>query len=148
MNNVITGNSAIHGGGLYLLHSSSIIANNILAGNEACDGGAVYLSSFSYPTIANNTLTRNTAEAGGGMYLSCESAPVIANARNDVAACNAVRAFINALEALSGKHIPEAEAAALVEMAHQTLEFLGCSDKHGRDSDLRWFGRERPGHSR
>ena len=78
----------------------------------------------------------------------CESAPVIANARNDVAACNAVRAFINALEALSGKHIPEAEAAALVEMAHQTLEFLGCSDKHGRDSDLRWVGRERPGHSR
>ena len=70
------------------------------------------------------------------------------NPRNDVAACNAVRAFINALQALSGRHIPETEATALVEMAHQTLELLGCSDRHGRNPDLGSIGRERSTHGR
>jgi hypothetical protein len=49
------------------------------------------------------------------------------NSTNDVAACNAIRAFINALEALSGKHVSDAEATALIEMADQTLELLGCA---------------------
>jgi hypothetical protein len=64
------------------------------------------------------------------------------NSTNDVAACNAIRAFINALEALSGKHVSDAEATALIEMADQTLELLGCLDKHGRGRDLRSFERE------
>jgi parallel beta-helix repeat protein len=56
--------------------------------------------------------------------------------RNDVASCNALRAFIHSLKARGGKHIPETEVAALVEMAHQALALLGCSEtlrRIGRD---------------
>ncbi len=61
--------------------------------------------------------------------------------RNDVAACNVLRAFINAVQAQSGRHVPEEGATKLVEMARRTLEFLGCSEKPGRDSDHRSLGR-------
>ena len=70
------------------------------------------------------------------------------NPRNDGAACNKIRAFIKELQALSGRHIPETEATALAEMARQTLESLGCSNRHGRNSDLGSIGRERSTHTR
>jgi hypothetical protein len=63
------------------------------------------------------------------------------NARNDVAGCNNLRAFINAVQGHSSRHIPETDAAMLIEKADQTLESLGCSNKRGRDSDSRSFGR-------
>ena len=48
------------------------------------------------------------------------------NANNDAAACGALQAFVNAVQAQSGKHIPQADAEALIATAQQILDALGC----------------------
>ena len=48
------------------------------------------------------------------------------NANNDAAACNALQAFINSVQAQSGDHIPEADADALIATTQQVLDALGC----------------------
>lgn len=47
-----------------------------------------------------------------------------ANENNDVAAVNALNAFINAVEAQRGGKIPEAEADTLIEAAQQIIDLL------------------------
>lgn len=49
------------------------------------------------------------------------------NENNDVAACNALEGFINAVEAQSGNHIPVDDAIALIEETQQIIALLGCS---------------------
>jgi hypothetical protein len=48
------------------------------------------------------------------------------NTNNDVAACNALNAFINSVLAQSGTQIAEGDAAALIEDAMVIVELLGC----------------------
>jgi hypothetical protein len=45
---------------------------------------------------------------------------------NDVAACNALDAFINAVEAQRGKQIPEADADALSAAAQEIIVGMNC----------------------
>ena len=47
------------------------------------------------------------------------------NENNNVAAINALQAFINAVEAQRGIHIPEADADALIAKAQQAIALLG-----------------------
>jgi hypothetical protein len=47
------------------------------------------------------------------------------NENNDVAAINALQAFINSVEAQRGIHIAEADADALIAAAQQTITMLG-----------------------
>ena len=49
------------------------------------------------------------------------------NENNDVAACNALEGFINAVEAQSGNHISVDDAVALIEDTQQIIALLGCS---------------------
>jgi hypothetical protein len=49
------------------------------------------------------------------------------NGNNDVAACNSLGAFVNAVNAQNGKKIDEADAEALVAAAEAIMEALGCS---------------------
>jgi hypothetical protein len=46
------------------------------------------------------------------------------NTRNDVAAVNALRAFINSVEAQGGKNISQGDAEALVTKAQKIIETL------------------------
>jgi len=82
-NNIITGNRANLGSGIYCYDNSSpTITNNTITGNTAFisgdssgNGGGIYCSSSS-PTITNNTITGNSASYGGGIYCSSFSAPL------------------------------------------------------------------------
>lgn len=47
------------------------------------------------------------------------------NENNDVAAVNTLQAFINAVEAQRGNHIPEADADAMITAAQQIIAVLG-----------------------
>lgn len=48
------------------------------------------------------------------------------NENNDVAACNSLQAFINAVEAETGNKIPQADADNLVLQVLDIFEVLGC----------------------
>ena len=73
-NNVIVGNSAFRGGGVYTYFNRSNTINNTIIGNEAFLGGGVYSgnSDASFPvSITNNIIESNTLEnfgGGGGIY--------------------------------------------------------------------------------
>ena len=48
------------------------------------------------------------------------------NANNDVAACNSIQAFINAVQAQADNKIPQADADYLIAEANEILSILGC----------------------
>ncbi len=48
------------------------------------------------------------------------------NASNDVAACNSLQAFINAVDAKGGHQIPQDDADALSEAVQEIMVVLGC----------------------
>ncbi len=48
------------------------------------------------------------------------------NTDNDVAVCNQLDAYINQVQAQSGKHIEETDADTLVAGAQEVIELLGC----------------------
>jgi len=74
----ITGGDTKHGGGIYCTESSPTITQNVIQGNEAYCGGGIYLCAGSKPQITDNTIETNSARDGGG--IACEdSAPTIAN---------------------------------------------------------------------
>jgi parallel beta-helix repeat protein len=63
--NIIVGNEASHGAGVYCYGPYVTISNNIIAGNRAKNGGGVYCIGSS-PIIYGNRITGNTAGSGGG----------------------------------------------------------------------------------
>ncbi len=80
-NNVITGNSADKGGGIYgRFPSSPIMINNVITGNSASsEGGGIYCEFAFSPTITNNVITGNSASWGGGGIYCKSSYPTITN---------------------------------------------------------------------
>jgi hypothetical protein len=80
IHNVITGNSAGRGGGMYLgLYTEAEIYNNIIAGNLAeGSGGGIYYATYDIVIFDNNTIFGNTAGLGGGIYCRYGS-PTITN---------------------------------------------------------------------
>lgn len=86
-NNIITGNRASNGGGIYCMWSSSPnIINNVITGNSASiSGGGIYCEFLSFSTITNNVITGNEAlggwlnDGGGGIYCYFFSSPTITN---------------------------------------------------------------------
>jgi hypothetical protein len=73
-NNVIVGNSARYGGGVYQYFVETRIVNNTITGNEAFLGGGLYLGQgdVSLPvTVTNNIIEGNALRefgTGGGIY--------------------------------------------------------------------------------
>ncbi len=63
--NLIRGNSALNGGGVYV-GGPATIANNWIVGNGSDGGGGLYLSSVSGGIIVGNTIAGNTATTGAG----------------------------------------------------------------------------------
>lgn len=68
-----------YGGGIFCYESSPTITNNIIAGNAADKGGGVFCRWKSSPTITNNTITGNAASAGGGILGYAQSFPTLTN---------------------------------------------------------------------
>jgi hypothetical protein len=70
--NLITANSAITGGGLYVQENYAELAGNTISQNSATYGGGVAIEHGA-PTLDQNTLAGNTADQdGGGVWLRFE----------------------------------------------------------------------------
>lgn len=54
------------GGGIYCVLSYPVISNNVISGNTATNGGGMYLQGTSLPHVVRNQITQNTANANGG----------------------------------------------------------------------------------
>jgi len=78
-NNMGNGGSGAPGGGIALRSnvSNTLITNNIISGNSARLGGGIY-SRSSNAQIINNTIVNNTATTGGGIR-STGTYPVVLN---------------------------------------------------------------------
>jgi len=78
INNIISGNTAYHGGGINSYYfSSPIIKSNTISGNTAYEGGG-FCSDNSYASISGNLITENYAEhIGGGIYCYYYAEPII-----------------------------------------------------------------------
>lgn len=71
LNNVITGNTALYGGGIVLNHCAAVIRNNIIAGNyggEDYGGGGLWINcpDFKKNVWENNTIVCNRSQTSGG----------------------------------------------------------------------------------
>jgi parallel beta-helix repeat protein len=64
------------GGGVYVINATATISNNVVSGNSAGDGGGLFLQS-SPTTLYKNTVISNTAEYGGGGVYVRESAATL-----------------------------------------------------------------------
>jgi hypothetical protein len=80
-NCVITGNSAVYGGGINCYYSSSpTITNCTISNNNTIDwGGGINCYYSSSPTITNCVITGNSAVYGGGICSYFNSSPAITN---------------------------------------------------------------------
>ncbi|NSW76985.1 MAG: right-handed parallel beta-helix repeat-containing protein [Candidatus Atribacteria bacterium] len=65
------------GGGILIMGSSPTIEKNIVTGNVATIGGGIFAGSSSSPTISENTITGNSAGAGGGILVHGNSLATI-----------------------------------------------------------------------
>jgi hypothetical protein len=79
VNNIIRGNTADMGGGIYCkYYSAPFISNCSIYGNEAVQQGGALRVYGSHPFIVNTVIHDNTAAEGGALHLS-KSAPTLLN---------------------------------------------------------------------
>ena len=79
-NNIITENTATHGGGLSSMGSSAAtIVNNIITYNEAENTGGGILIYSQASTIDSNTIANNVAQWGAGIFCQYYAGSVITN---------------------------------------------------------------------
>src|SRR5262245_49218026 len=70
LDNVISDNSSLLGGGIYMFAAGTpIIKRNIIKGNNALggEGGGLYMANVSDALIVQNLITGNKADYGGGL---------------------------------------------------------------------------------
>ena len=69
--NIIVGNTAVSGGGVFCGSSSgALFVNNIIANNNASIGGGIYSDSTLEIVMTQNTIVDNSASVeGGGVYV-------------------------------------------------------------------------------
>ena len=79
LNNILVGNTAAAGGGIYIDRSSPDIQNNIFRNNtSATEGGGIFIENTT-GVVSFNLVEGNTAtQEGGGMYVKTNSA-IVAN---------------------------------------------------------------------
>jgi len=94
--NVIQGNRAPQGGGLYLINTANhAIAGNLIAGNVADEGGGVWWAiPTSAPKLVANTIADNDAPTGSGLFADgfdgealVEGNVIVARAGQDAVLC-------------------------------------------------------------
>ncbi len=83
--NISTATSSGHGdggrgGGIGIRNSDTLIRNNIICGNKADEGGGIWVQGTGIAKISNNTIVGNTAEyAGSGIAIAYLAAYSITN---------------------------------------------------------------------
>ena len=79
--NIIRGNSATNGGGIFSSEASPSIINNLIVANSATNrGGGILLGGSSCSAIINNTIANNSADScGGGICTQNNASPKIIN---------------------------------------------------------------------
>jgi hypothetical protein len=79
--NIIQGNSAGGNGGGVVIGSSPVLLNNVITGNTASQGGGVYaFANQGQPAFVNNTIAGNSAAVGTQLYIDAADGNVeIAN---------------------------------------------------------------------
>jgi hypothetical protein len=82
--NIIRNNAIMHGngwgGGLGFYDCSPRMINNIISGNKARRGGGLFITLNCKLKLVNNTIVDNHAsETGGGLYVRNFAAPVLMN---------------------------------------------------------------------
>ncbi|MHC4945032.1 MAG: right-handed parallel beta-helix repeat-containing protein, partial [Planctomycetota bacterium] len=83
-NNVITENVADdlmgNGGGICCISCDPRIESNVISGNDAGEGGGIYIEGASSSSIVNNTITDNFIFGqGGGIYVISSDSLIICN---------------------------------------------------------------------
>ena len=72
--NIISGNTAHKGGGLYLWNSSPVLTNTVVADNQATGtkgcGSGLYVERSVGPCLLHTTIARNTGGDGSGIYVT------------------------------------------------------------------------------
>jgi predicted outer membrane repeat protein len=70
--NIVTENTALNGGGVFLDSSPTYFFNNVFSKNSATEnGGAIYTDYGIYPKFINNTIVLNTAGiTGSGLFIN------------------------------------------------------------------------------
>jgi parallel beta-helix repeat protein len=83
--NIINGNVANLGGGIYAFHSSSTVVNNTITSNQALGagaaGGGLFLDNASLLQMTNNNTVdgNSTTGSGGGFFIQASSNATISN---------------------------------------------------------------------
>jgi hypothetical protein len=97
-NAIISGNTAKHGGGIYLSSGILTMEGGEISGNKAEYGAGVYVAKERTLTHKSGTITRNEAEyVGGGVYVqsggtyTAGSGRVISNSSGDLGDDNVFR---------------------------------------------------------
>jgi len=73
------------GGGIGILDGATAVNNNIVSGNRAYEGGGIWIQSGGTCEVVNNTLLGNTANYGGGIGVAYSvTSPIV----NNIIACN------------------------------------------------------------
>jgi parallel beta-helix repeat protein len=88
--NVVSGNQAAHGGGVFLYNPSEPtgpMRGNIICGNSAELGGGVYFDPQGATVVAHNVIAGNAATSKGGGIATFNGAPAVTN--NTIAANSA-----------------------------------------------------------
>ena len=122
-------------------HSYQLIYNFFIT-NLTTDSGATGAGDFHFTITGPDACERTETLIGDVVLLNLQNGiannldakldAVVRvlddlNQNNDVAACNALEGFINAVEAQSGNHIPVDDAIALIDATQQIIALLGCS---------------------
>ena len=76
--NIIVGNEADYGGGLFIYQSNPILINNKVMENTSTYGGGIGMW-YSSPVIINSTIANNHGVLGGGFNCAYFSSPLIQN---------------------------------------------------------------------
>ena len=73
--NVIRGNQAVNGGGIYcIVEASPLVEFNTISDNTTIPGtgAGIYCNALANPTVRQNTIRSNRAGAGGGVYIRAD----------------------------------------------------------------------------
>ena len=78
--NIITGDSGVVGGGIFVYDSSPTIRHNVVSQNKASYRGGGIFCKFAQARIEENEVLKNYAQAyGGGIYSTYSSPQIISN---------------------------------------------------------------------
>jgi nitrous oxidase accessory protein NosD len=101
-NNVIEGNVAAYGAGIYFTNAAPVIHHNLVEGNDAVhNGGGICVDKSPWASVLCNTIRSNSADYGAGIYCD-QSSPEV---RNNLITLNQAREHGGGIYYLTGSSL-------------------------------------------